>query len=120
MLRGDGRRDSGEDDSMITCFVLHNPVFFASPPSLSDCGISPFQTVRYIDSLEGAVIAGEIEEFSLEDLHLPSEASGSVHSPSTGDGRHYQTVLKESLKGHTKRDVPSADLTFQNCCGRAL
>ena len=98
MLREDDRRDSGKDDGMIRCFVLRNPVFFASPPSLSDCGISPFQTVRYIDSLEGAAIAGEIEEFAPGDLHLPSEASGSVHSPSTGDGRPYQTVLKEYLK----------------------
>ena len=32
------------------------------------------------------------------DLHLPSEAGGPVHSPSTGDGIPYQTVLKEYLK----------------------
>lgn len=94
MLREDDRRDSGEDDGMITCLVLRNPVFFTSPPSLSDCGISPFQTVRYIDSLEGAVIAGGIDEFAPEDLHLLSETSGSVHSPSSGDSRPYQTALK--------------------------
>ena len=102
MLREDGPRDSGEDDGMITCFVLRDPVFFASPPSLSDCGISPFQTVKYIDSIEGAVIAGEIEEFAPGDLHLPSEVSGSVHSPYSGDGRPYETELKERLKSAYK------------------
>ena len=98
MLSENRRRDSGGDDDLITCFVLRNPVFFASPPSLSDCGISAFQTVRYIDSIEGAIITGEIGEFAPVDLHLPSEASGPVHSPSTVDTRPYQTALKEYLR----------------------
>lgn len=97
MLSEDRRRDSGEDDGIITSFVLRNPVFFASFPSLSDCGISTFQTVKYIDSIEGAVITGVIEEFAPVDLHLTSELGGSVHSSSTSDGKLYQPALKEYL-----------------------
>ena len=97
MLGRDGRKNLQVEGRQITCFILRDPVFFSNPPLLSDCGVPAFQTVRYIDSIEGAVIAGEIEDLLPEDLHLPQEASGLTHSASTADSRPYQTQLKKYL-----------------------
>ncbi|CAC12509.1 hypothetical protein [Thermoplasma acidophilum] len=97
LLKKDGWEASDRNDGKITCFVLRDPVFFANPPSLLDCGISPFETTKYIDSIEGSTISGQIEEFAPLDIRYPSEVNGPVHSISTADGRPYQAELRNEL-----------------------
>ena len=97
LLNKDRPDNAKNNQTQITCFILRDPVFFANPPSLYDCGIPTFQTMRYIDSIEASIVLEEIDEFIPNDLNAPAEVSGPVHSHSTTDSRPYQTVLKKYL-----------------------
>ncbi|WP_298275264.1 HNH endonuclease [Ferroplasma sp.] len=96
LLKKDGWGPSDVNEGKITCFELQKPVFFTNPPSIYDCGISAFETPRYIDSIESSNISDEIEEFEPLDLN-PDEVHGSVHSESKADGRPYQAELRKVL-----------------------
>jgi len=84
-------------DTIITCFILRDPVFFQIPPKLADCGITELQTMKYLDEWETSIITGMVEEFSSLAKNQPAAVKGNVHSLSVTDGRPYQKDLREEL-----------------------
>ena len=80
------------------CFVLRDPVFFDNPPSLYSCGISAFDTLKYIDSIEASNIIGEIfgKIPDIENIPRTIDAPYQLSSPS--NNRPYEERLRSLLK----------------------
>ena len=97
MLKKDSEKDIGRSGNQIMCFVLSDPVFFDNPPSLYSCGISTFETLKYIDSIEASNIVGEIfgEIPDIENIPRTIDAPYQSYSPS--NNRPYQAILKKLL-----------------------
>ena len=97
MLKKDSIKDVNIPEKGIMCIVLRDPVFFNNPPTLSSCGISTFQTMRYIDSIDASAIMTGVfgETPDLEDI--PNTVNAPYQSSSVSLTRPYQVELKESL-----------------------
>ena len=76
---------------------LKTRYFFDNPPSLSDCGITEFQTMKYIDSIEGGSIIMAVEREIPDALDIPVEVNGMYQSLQLTNGRGYQSNLRDIL-----------------------
>ncbi len=98
MLNKDSKKDIYGSGNQIICFVLSDPVFFDNPPSLYSCGISTFQTLKYIDSIEASNIIDGIFGGIPDIENIPRTIDAPYQSSSPSYNRPYQERLRALLE----------------------
>ena len=98
MLTKDSKKDINMPGNQIMCFVLRDPVFFDNPPSLYSCGISAFDTLKYIDSIEASNIIGEIFGKIPDIKNIPRTIDAPYQLSSPSNNRPYEERLRSLLK----------------------